>query len=84
MGKFLVFSDEHSSLVTNFCHFSTGYISSQFHLFFNDLFDMVIHTRDYEHFFNAICNYLFGLNRYWYAEDDHDETGKIIYLPPLI
>ena len=65
MGKFLGYSDEHYSLVANVCNFSTGYISTQFNLVFDDLFDTVICTRYDESVFNAIFNDLFGLNRYW-------------------
>ena len=60
-------------------HLSTGYISPQFHLVFNNLFETDIHTRDDGSVFNAICNDLFELHRDWYSEDDHDDTGKIIY-----
>ena len=75
MGQFSGFSDENSSIVENVIHFSTGYISSQFHLVFDDLFETVIHTIDAESVFNAICNDLFELNMDWYAKDEHDDTG---------
>ena len=65
MGKILGFSDEHYSLVANVCHLSTVYISSRFHLVFDDLFDTVIRSRDYESVFNAIFNDIFELNRDW-------------------
>ena len=38
LGQFLGFSGEHSSLVANVRHLGTGYISTQFHLIFGDLF----------------------------------------------
>ena len=72
------FSEEHSSLVTNVHNLSTGYISPHFHLVFDDLFDTVILTKDDESVFNAIFNYLFQLNRYFYAKDEHDDNGKLI------
>ena len=59
MGKFLGFSDKHYYFVANVRIFSTGYIPSHYHLVFDDLFEIVICTRDYESFFNAICNYMF-------------------------
>ena len=65
MGQFLGFSDEHYFLVANVCHLSTVYISSRFHLVFDDLFDTVIRSRDYESVFNAIFNDIFELNRDW-------------------
>ena len=84
MGQFWRFSDDHSSLVATVRPLSTGYISTQFHLVFDDLFRTVICTRDGESFFNAICNDLFELNSYWYAKYDHYDTGKFIYQPPLL
>ena len=49
---------------------------------FDDLFDTVILTKDDESVFNAIFNYLFQLNRYFYAKDEHDDNGNLIYRPP--
>ena len=46
MGQFLGFSDDHSSLVANVNNLITGYISPQFHLVFDDLFETVICTKD--------------------------------------
>ena len=79
MGKILGFSDYHYSLVANFRHLSTGYISHQFHLVFDDLFETVINTRYYESVFNSIYNDIFELNSYWYARYEHDDTVKLIY-----
>ena len=79
MGQFLGFSDEHYSLVENVSNLSTGYISPQFHLVFDDLFEMVIHTKDDDIVLNAICNDLFESNRYWYAKDEHGDNEKLIY-----
>ena len=79
MGRFWGFSDEHSSLVVNVCNLITGYISPQFHLVFDDLFETFIRTRDCKSVFNAICNDMFELNRVCYAKDDHDDNVNIIY-----
>ena len=79
MGQNFGFSNEHSSLEANVRNLSTGYISPHFNLVFDNCFEMVIHTRDYASVFNAICNDLFESNRYWYAKDDHDYDGNIIY-----
>ena len=54
MGQFLGFSDEHSYLVENVHNLSTGYISPQFHLVFDDLFETAIRTKDDDHVFNKI------------------------------
>ena len=63
MGQFLGSSYEHSFLFENVRRLSTGYIPPQFHLVFDDLFETVICTRDYESVFNTILNDLFELNR---------------------
>ena len=82
MGQFLISSYEHYSLVENVSHLSTRYISPQFHLFFESLFDMVIFTRYDEIVFNGIFNDLFELNRDWYVKYENDDTNKLIYQPP--
>ena len=82
MGKMWCFPDKHYSLVANVCYLSTGYISPQFHLVSDNLFETVICTRDNDSVFNAICNDRFELTRDWYAKDDHDNNGNIIYCPP--
>ena len=84
MGQFLGFSDEHYSLVENVSNLSTGYISPQFHLVFDDLFETVICAKYYESIFSAICNDIFELNRDWYAKDENDDNDKLIYRPPLL
>ena len=63
---------------------STEYISPQFHLVFDDLFDTVIHTRDEYSVFNTIFNDMFDLNRDCYAKDENDDNDKLIYRPPLL
>ena len=79
MDRFWGISDNHSSLVEKRRNLITGYISPQFHLVFDDLFETVMRTKDDESVFNAICNYWFGLNNDWYAKDEHDDNGKLIY-----
>ena len=82
MGQFLGFSDKHYSLVENVSNLSTGYISPQFHLVFDDLFDTVIRTKDNENVFNKIYYDLFDFNRDWYSEYEHGDNRKLIYRPP--
>jgi len=82
MGRFLGFSDKHSSLVANVRNLSTGYISLQSHLVFDDLFETVVYLGEDDIVFNAICNNLFDLNRDWYIEDEYDENDKLVYRPP--
>ena len=75
MGQFLGFSEEHSSLVGTVRNLTTGYISPQFHLVYDDLYETVIRTKDDEHQFNAICDDLFKFNQDWYAEEEFDDDG---------
>ena len=82
MGQFVGFSDEHSTLVANVRHLSTNYISPQFHVVFDDLFETVNRTGVDGPIIESICKDLFRLNRELYAEDELDEAGNIIYRPP--
>jgi hypothetical protein len=82
MGQFVGFSDEHSSLVANVRHLTTNFISPQFHVVFDDLFETVNRTGVDGPIIESICKDLFRLNRELYAEDELDEAGNIIYRPP--
>jgi len=82
LGQFVGFSDEHSSLVTNAWHLTTGYISPQFHVVFDDMFDTVNCIGVDDRVIESICNGLFQHNQELYAEDELDEAGYIIYRPP--
>jgi hypothetical protein len=59
IGQFLGYSDEHLFLVVNVCHLSTNYISPQFHVVFDDLFETVICNGDNGMVINSICDGLF-------------------------
>jgi len=59
VGQFLGYSDEHSSLVANVRHLSTGHVSPQFHVVFDDLFEAVICNGDNDAVVNSIEE------RYW-------------------
>jgi hypothetical protein len=52
VGQFLRYSDEHLSLVVNVRHLSTGHVSPQFHVVFDDLFETVVRNGDN----NAVIN----------------------------
>ena len=79
LGQFVGFSDEHSSLVANVWHLTTGYISPQFHVVFDDLFETVNCIGVDDRIVESICNGLFQRNRELYAKDDLNEAGNIIY-----
>jgi hypothetical protein len=82
LGQFVGFLDEHSSMVANVRHLTTGYISPQFHVVFDDLFKTVNRTGADDQVVESICNILFQRNRELYAEDELDEVGNLIYPPP--
>ena len=72
-------TDKHSFLAAKMQHLSTGYISPQFHLVFDDLFETVICQGYNESKIEAICSDIFDVNRYWYAEDQFDDARNLIY-----
>jgi hypothetical protein len=82
MGQFVGFSDKHSSLVANVWHMSTNFISPQFYVVFNDLFETVNCTGVDEPVIKAICQGLFQCKRECYANKELDKAGNIIYQPP--
>ncbi len=75
LGQFVGFSDEHSSLVANVWHLTSGYISPQFHVVFDDLFETVNCIGVDDRIVESICNGLFQRNRELYAEDELDESS---------
>ena len=77
------FSYEHSLLVANVRNWETGYISPQFHLVSDDLFEKVICQGDNDPIIDAICNDLFEINRNWYAGEEIDDNHSIYQPPPL-
>jgi hypothetical protein len=82
LGQFVGFSDEHSSLVANVWHLTTGYISPRFHVVFDDLFETVNCIGVDDRIVKSICNGLFQCNCELYAKEELDEAGNIIYQPP--
>ncbi|KAL7481249.1 hypothetical protein ACHAW6_010958, partial [Cyclotella cf. meneghiniana] len=62
------FSDEHSSLVANVRHLATGFVSPQYHVVFDDLFQTVFSSGDNDALVDTICNDLFDYNRDVYAD----------------
>jgi hypothetical protein len=82
LGQFVGFSDEHSSMVANVRHLTTGFISPQFHVVFDNLFETVNCTGVDDQVVESFYNGLFQRNRELYAEDELDEVGNLIYRPP--
>ncbi len=84
MGQFVGFSDKHSSLVANVRHLSSNFISPQFHVVFDDLFETVNRIGVDELVVESICQDLFQLNRELYAEEEVDKVDNIVYRPPSL
>ena len=87
MGQFLGFSTQHSTLVGNVRHLQTNYVSPQYHLVYDDLFQTIMNdSRVSETECDTIFNDLFENARDMYtdAEIERDEKGAIIYEPPLL
>ena len=60
---------------------STGFISPQYHLVFDDKFDTVFSSDEDEEVAEAICENLFNNERDIYVEPEYKD-GELIYLPP--
>jgi hypothetical protein len=82
VGQFLGYSDEHLSLVANVRHLSTGHVSPQFHVVFDDLFETVICNGDNDVVVNSICDGLFNRNLKLHVYDEFDADDVLIYKPP--
>ena len=81
MGQFLEYCDEHSSLVANVCHLTTGHVSPQYHVVFDDVFHTVFGVRN-DALGKVICDLLLQTDREIYAEDEFNAEGEILYTPP--
>ena len=69
IGQFLGFSKEHLTLVANVHNLRTGYISPQYHLVFDDLFETPVRQGYNDPVINTICNDLFDSIWDWYMEE---------------
>ena len=81
-GQFIGFSDEHSTLVATVRNLKIGYISPQYHIFFDDLFETTFLRGENNPVIDQICNNIFNSIRDWYAEEEYDPKGQLIYRPP--
>ena len=84
LGKFLGFSEHHSSLIANVRHINNGHISPQYQVVFENLFETVYITGENDLKVNAVCNNLFDQKHYWYVLEEYDEERNLVYkYPPL-
>ena len=83
LGQFLGFSDEHSSLVGRVRNLTTNYVSPQYHVVYDDLFQTIFNdTPLVNSNVGAVFDELFENERDWYREIETNDTGTIMYEPP--
>jgi hypothetical protein len=84
LGQFLGYSDEHSSLIANIWHLKTGYVSAQYHVVFDDLFETVFSSGANDALVDSICKNLYGTSCEIYATDEYDAHDNLVYKPPAL
>jgi hypothetical protein len=82
LGQFLGFLDEHSSLVANVRHLGTGYVSPQYHVVFDDLFETMFSSGADDALVDFICENIHGTSCEVYATDEYDANNNLVYKPP--
>ncbi|KAL7529135.1 hypothetical protein ACHAXR_002811, partial [Thalassiosira sp. AJA248-18] len=82
MAQFLGFSPEHSSLVGNVRHLQTNFVSPQYHLVYDDLFQTIFNGGYSATETDSIFDELFENARDVYSPIEHDKDGAIVYEPP--
>ena len=82
LGQFLGFSQQHSTLVANVRHLTTGYVSPQYHCVFDDLFTTVYGVDKPNDVTDALEQMLWENSRDLYVEAEYDEDGLLFYEPP--
>ncbi len=75
------FSEQHSLLVAKVRNLSTGFISPQYNLVFDDNFEMVFSSGKDAGVAEAVCKNLLKNERDVYVKLEY-EDGELIYLPP--
>ena len=68
--------------MANVWHLKTGFISPQFHVVFDDLFESVFSSGPDDAVINAICKDLYNTSRKVFATDEHDAHDNLVYTPP--
>ena len=81
MGQFLGYSNQHLSLVANIRHLKTGYISPQYHVVYDDLFQTVFSAGPNTDLVDAMCEELLNTSCEVYATDQYDAENNLVYSP---
>ncbi len=82
LGQFLGYSNEHSSLVANIWHLKTGYVSPQYHVVYDDLFQTVFSVGPNTELDVAMCDKFFTTSCEVYATDKYNAEDNLVYRPP--
>ena len=76
------YSDENSSLVANVRHLKTGYVTPQYHVVFDNLFETVFSSGADNALIDSICKNVHGKSCEIYATDEYDALNNLVYKPP--
>ncbi len=60
----------------------TGYVSPQYHVVFDDLFETVFSSGSNNALVDSICKNLYGTSCEIYATDEYDAEDNLVYKPP--
>ena len=81
-GQCLSFSDKHSTLVPTVQNFRTWYISPQYHIVFDDFFETTSSRGEKPLWLIKFVTIFFDSIWDWYAEEEYDPEGQLIYRSP--
>ncbi len=68
--------------MANIRHLKTGYVSPQYHVVYNDLFQTVFSTGPNTDLVDAMCEEPFTTSCELYATDEYDAEDNLVYCPP--
>ncbi len=84
LSQFLGYLDKHSPLVAMVIHLGTGYLSPQYHVVFDDLFETVFSSGSNNVLVDSICENLYGTICEIYANDEYDANKNLFYRSPTL
>ena len=68
--------------MANTRHLKTGYVSPQYHVVYDDLFQTVFSAGPNTDLVDAMCEELFNTSCEVYATDKYDAEDNLVYHPP--
>ena len=81
--QLICFPDKYFLLVANVCHLKTGYISPQYHVVFDNMFQTVFSLGDNNVAIDAISTDLWDSSHNWYAKHEYKDGQMVYKQPPL-